>query len=509
MNRAASGKQKELKSYVWIACILATLAFLSSNIIMLKIASNTADDVQLAKQMQLVEHEIENQYFMHARDQSQISNWDDALKALEEDVDLEFVKSEIADWLFSDFDIQMSIVVDPKNMPRVAVYEETILDPSKAQNAIDQNIDLVNKTREKFVDYLSAQTVPIENFSGIHDPIRSASPIYAAGFRHFNGQISTVVAQVLVPHDDYPMPSGTPRVLLTFKPVTQANLSKINQKLELENFELRIGGMPSNEEKQVLKLSEVPREGAIYASWHHTKASAYIWKMAYPTFGLALLISLLALVFVGRKFATTVEQLQRSEEQNRFLALHDSLTGLPNRLFFDRELETIIAEQKQDRCAILCMDLDHFKAVNDSFGHHAGDVVLKTISDRLSTIVEESGFASRVGGDEFIILVKNHLDKDSVMYLSDQLIEEACKPIEIPGASVQVGASIGVAWWPDDALTVKSIIRSADEALYYSKEKGRGTVSCADQLHNTGDQLKANSDQTVIDQMRDATSRTG
>lgn len=501
-------KNNRLKKLVWIGCCGVVLALVASNFMMLRQAGETANEVQLSKERQLVEQEFRNQLHMHALDQSQISHWDDALVALEEEVDQEFVEEEIAFWLYRDFDIHMMVLVDPENQSRVAVYEETILEPQKGQKAIDDNMDLVIKARETLSEFLAAQTVPITSFEGIHHPVRSDQPIYATGLRKLNGVLSTVVAQVLVPDGDYPMPTGTPRVLLTFKPVPKSSLNRIGDKLHLEDFALVVGDRPSSEQASK-RLGAVPGEGSVWAVWKAGNPSSDIWQAALPIFALAFLAVAAVLARIGWRFGMTVEKLQSSEEQNRFLALHDALTGLPNRLHFDHELEAIVAEGKQERCAILCMDLDRFKSVNDNFGHQAGDMVLKTIAERLSDRVGDTGLISRVGGDEFIILLHDHLDKDSVLFLCDQLIEEACIAIDVPGGMAQVGASIGVAWWPDDALTVKSIIRSADDALYSSKEKGRGTVSCASRLRRKDDQTEADSAVNPIDQLRDEVAKVG
>ncbi|PLW74808.1 hypothetical protein C0081_22990 [Cohaesibacter celericrescens] len=151
------------------------------------------------------------------------------------------------------------------------------------------------------------------------------------------------------------------------------------------------------------------------------------------------------------------------------------------------------------------MDLDRFKAVNDTFGHQAGDVVLTVISERIAKRVGSNGMAARVGGDEFIILLHDHLEKDDVLFLCDQMIEDVSIPIDIHGGTAEVGASIGVAWWPDDALTVKSIIRSADDALYCSKENGRGQVSCASKLRRDVDKIPSSSN--AVDLLRDELSQ--
>ncbi len=125
------------------------------------------------------------------------------------------------------------------------------------------------------------------------------------------------------------------------------------------------------------------------------------------------------------------------------------------------------------------MDLDQFKAVNDTYGHQAGDAVIVTAANRIADRVGDSGLAARVGGDEFIVLLRDRLDRQNVLRLCDDLILSVCQDIPFEGGTAQIGASIGVAWWPDDAKTASTIIRSADEALYRAKETGRGRAYLA------------------------------
>lgn len=489
------------------ACAVIFMAFAVSDFYLINRASTIADQVRLQNEQALVQQEMQNQVTLHAMDQSQISHWNKAFEAVQGDVDQDFVQEEIADWLWRDFSIRLTIVADGQDRAKVAVYEETILDQSEGQPALDQNIDLIKKARQTYLDYLAAQTVPVTGFNGIHHPVRSASPIYVSDVRKINGKLSLAVAQVMVPEEDLPMPGADAHVLLTFKTISEAGIARLGNKFKLEKVSLSEG---TTEDPAVasLKLASLPTGETIYVSWKKGAPSRAIWQQTSSILSLIYVAAGLVLALIAVRFRRMVVELKASEEQNRFLALHDALTGLPNRLFFDRSLEEIIAQGKQDRCAILCLDLDRFKAVNDTFGHQAGDVVLKTISDRICERVGDHGMVARVGGDEFIVLLYDNLEKYNVLFLCDQLIEEVCIPIDVPGGTASVGASIGVAWWPDDALTVKSIIRCADDALYRSKEKGRGTVSCASKMRRKVDQREETLSTSPVDQLRDEIARS-
>ncbi len=181
-------------------------------------------------------------------------------------------------------------------------------------------------------------------------------------------------------------------------------------------------------------------------------------------------------------YSRLVKRTRIAEARNRYLANHDALTDLANRNLFDDTLQDTINSGTLDSCAVLCIDLDKFKPVNDTFGHQTGDEVIRTIAQRIESVVGEHGMVARLGGDEFIVLLHDATAKDEVMMLCDELIESVCEEIKFDSFEVYVGASVGVAWWPEDAITADMVIRSADQALYRAKALGRGRAVRADEL---------------------------
>ncbi|MEM7429466.1 MAG: GGDEF domain-containing protein, partial [Pseudomonadota bacterium] len=371
-----------------------------------------------------------------------------------------------------DFGIQSSVIVSADDKPRVTVFKNKILAAEAGRKAIEQNTDLIAEARALYMQHRRPKD---GGFAILQHPIRSDKPIYVSDVRPVEGQISVVVAQAIVPDDELTLPDGHPQVLLTYKPLTRSVISGIAIKLGLEGLKIEPRSQAPLPGEASLDLSK----SGYHAVWKASAPSETIWHSALPWIGLLLLLISAALLLVSTRYGSSVKALQRSEEQNRFLALHDALTGLPNRLQFERALEDIVEAGAQDRCAILCMDLDKFKAVNDTYGHQAGDTVIVTAANRIAACVGDAGMAARVGGDEFIVLLRDRLDHQNVLRLCDDLIRSVCQDIPFDGGTAQIGASIGVAWWPDDAKTASNIIRSADEALYRAKENGRGRAYLA------------------------------
>lgn len=165
-------------------------------------------------------------------------------------------------------------------------------------------------------------------------------------------------------------------------------------------------------------------------------------------------------------------------EQIRHQALHDSLTGLPNRpLMQDRAEQAIVqAERAGSSVALLFLDLDHFKVVNDTFGHGAGDELLRSVADRLTGVIRSSDTIARQGGDEFLVLLPNQHDRHDAEHTAHKILRELERPFTVAGHEVSISASVGLAWAGDET-SYHELVQHADVAMYQAKESGRNTVA--------------------------------
>lgn len=157
-----------------------------------------------------------------------------------------------------------------------------------------------------------------------------------------------------------------------------------------------------------------------------------------------------------------------------YQAHHDALTDLPNRVRFTQELaDTLLERQGQQQCAVLFVDLDRFKLVNDTMGHHAGDCVLVEVALRLGSCLRGGDVLARIGGDEFIAVLKNIKSTKDAGSVADRMLQQMSEPFEIRGSKLVIGASIGISIFPDNATEVETLISRADAAMYRAKELGR------------------------------------
>ncbi|KQS01986.1 diguanylate cyclase [Sphingomonas sp. Leaf357] len=191
--------------------------------------------------------------------------------------------------------------------------------------------------------------------------------------------------------------------------------------------------------------------------------------------------------FIGfRGVGSDVTEQRASADKINRMARFDTLTGLPNRLLIHETLGRAMAEADKwgSRCAFMMIDLDRFKAINDTLGHPIGDRLLGRVSERLGQLITENEMIGRLGGDEFAVVVRDASDPARVEQLARVIIETLSRPYELDAHTLFIGASIGIATGPRDGRTAEMLIRSADLALYRSKDAGGGTYhSYEPQLH--------------------------
>jgi diguanylate cyclase (GGDEF)-like protein len=182
--------------------------------------------------------------------------------------------------------------------------------------------------------------------------------------------------------------------------------------------------------------------------------------------------------FAGwRGVATDVTQNQLATERLTYLAHFDALTGLANRHQFRARLAELMGpgQAPERRFAVLCLDLDHFKTVNDTLGHAVGDALLQTVANRLMSICRAHDIVGRLGGDEFGIILRDAESIDHVAAAAARLLDTLQQPCDIQGATISVRSSVGIAIAPRDGLQVDQLLKSADVALYEAKSVGRGS----------------------------------
>jgi diguanylate cyclase (GGDEF)-like protein/PAS domain S-box-containing protein len=177
-----------------------------------------------------------------------------------------------------------------------------------------------------------------------------------------------------------------------------------------------------------------------------------------------------------RSVSRDITERKQFEQKLAEMATHDWLTGLPNRVLLSDRLMigTALARRNGHRLAALMLDLDRFKNVNDAMGHSVGDELLKAVGQRLSGIMRKSDTVSRIGGDEFVLVLPQISRVDDITKFAQRIINAFQEPFVFGSHRLQITTSIGIAVFPDDGLDIDQLLRNADSAMYIAKEQGRG-----------------------------------
>jgi len=261
----------------------------------------------------------------------------------------------------------------------------------------------------------------------------------------------------------------------TFQYVSPSVQSVLGYKTDdfLVHFSTYLTDNPINHEAERLTALSIKgeRQTPYELEILHKNGDAHILEIAeHPTFDSA------GQVISVEGIAHDITERKEAEEKIRKLAMTDPLTGLANRTQFHQRLTQSmkLAKRESKSLALMMMDLDKFKPVNDTFGHPAGDTLLQAVASIFAKFTRETDIVARLGGDEFAILFVHPENKENAKTSAQRIIDEIKKPITIMGNEILIGTSIGIALYPEDDDDMEGLIKKADLALYKAKESGRG-----------------------------------
>jgi len=305
-------------------------------------------------------------------------------------------------------------------------------------------------------------------------------PIQANGIARVGGKVYVVMASLVQPDLGLVQPKG-PQAAVSINaiPIDNAMLKAFAARYLLDDLTL-VTTPGVGRDRAVLPLRAPDGTFVAALNWAPSQPGAVLLRgMMMPLLGALALLLLVGWTIV-RRSGVVVDELLASEMRARHLAYHDTLTSLPNRaLLFDR-LRVMLAALSPHRpmLGMLCIDLDRFKEVNDTLGHHAGDELLKVMADRLRMLAhaEPDAFSARLGGDEFV-LVALTADREAIAALAQRCLGALLTPIDSEFGRLDVGCSIGVAVIDGTVREPSLALRQADLALYRAKARGRGCIT--------------------------------
>jgi diguanylate cyclase (GGDEF)-like protein len=446
-----------------IIAVLATAVVITGMLIW---SARRANEVAFDRQNQLVDLVLSQSVSKIAYDQESITVWDDPIIKLREPVlDFEWLDANVGVWLFTYFGHDQVYVLDADNKPVYAMR-----DGERINNATFYDVDL---TLQPYIDEM--RRIMLEDpTKGVTDTVLSPG---AADIAVVSGHSAIVsVKPIVTGTGSIEQEPGTEFLHISVRFLDGNFIERLTKDYLFggARFSWRNNATVGERTYPLVAKNGVP---VGYFIWTPYAPGSSVLTPLVPALGAALAIVGLIVALLMLRVRRGAMELQASEAQAQHLAFHDTLTGLPNRALFDDRLERALAEVRRNpesQIALLYLDLDRFKHVNDTMGHPAGDELIREMARRLTQAVRESDTVSRIGGDEFAIIQTKISSVHDAEVLCRRIIESMTAAFDLLQSQVFVGVSIGVAMAPANALDRIELTRKADIALYHAKAAGRG-----------------------------------
>jgi diguanylate cyclase (GGDEF)-like protein len=399
-----------------------------------------------------------------AYDQEASTVWDDSVKALAAPVpDATWIDSNLGVWFHSYYGHDEVYVLNAAEKPVYAMRAGRRVAPSAYEGVGRQIAPLVTELR-------ALKGVMPE----AHREVAMLSP-GVADLALVRGRPAIVSAKPIVSDTGLlrQIP-GTEAIHVSIVFLDAGFIQRLNEQYALQSGHYSRVDNPTWREASLPLLR---RDGTAigYFIWHPFAPGGEVTYSVAPILLIALLIVGAIVYFLAQRLGRRTVDLEASRAQAQHLAFHDVLTGLPNRAMFESRLDAALARSARDgsRLALLYIDLDRFKQVNDTLGHPAGDALIHEVGCRLLTQVRKYDTVARIGGDEFAIILVDPASTAATETMAARIVADLGRPFDLTGAQSFIGASVGVAVVPDDGHDRTELCRKADIALYKAKLGGR------------------------------------
>ena len=409
-----------------------------------------------SQQQRMIEASFSQSLAEHLRQLRSLTRWGPLEAQLgQQQVDLAWLDENVGSWLYEMFGHQLIVLLDENNQI-VQVWRNGLSVPNKR----------IGPGVRQMLDQQVAQFSERLDHRDMADFVRIGQRVAAMAM----GEIARYEQQ----------PARYRLISLKF--LDDGYLRGLAERSQLQNLHFT-DGEPRPDDKARYLLVSQQGEQVGYISWTPSQPGAQMLRTLGPSTAFAVLMVTLLCIFMVRRLWTSsvtlsqsILKLGASEAQAQHLAFHDVLTGLPNRaLVEDRLTQALaLATRNEQRVALLLIDLDRFKTINDTYGHHAGDELIIEVGHRLTSLVRSSDTVGRIGGDEFVIVLPEVENIGQAQALGKRIIEALGQPYMLLGSEAWIGASIGLVLAPRDGMDRLELMRKADIALYEAKNNGRG-----------------------------------
>ena len=436
----------------------------------------SANQTSFERESTLTENAINQAIARTLSEQKSVAWWDDSvLNISDQKIDIDFVDANFGVFLTETYAQDEVYILNGRNEPVYAFAEAERLAPNAFEKRRATVARVIKEVREGahtdlrqrpdiFGDTQSSYRV----LAGAKETARWTGHVLS-----IDGKPTIVAAMTIVPNVNMQILTSTPYLLISFITIDEAFVGEIGQSLLLPDLALR----PHDQLAPGLVSRPLIADDGSEAGdlqWTPRRPGQILLTMILPLVAAALVAAGFAFAVMLRRLKRTTVRLADSEAQARHEALHDALSGLQNRSSFLQRLEELLEspDTMGQRVVAAYVDVDRFKDINDTMGHHAGDSLIKAVAERLQTHLQETDYLARFGGDEFAVLCTSFSPRAGEV-LARRVTQAFNAPFPIDGQLTRVTASIGIAIAPKDGKTATDLMRNADIALYEAKNQGR------------------------------------
>jgi diguanylate cyclase (GGDEF)-like protein len=453
---------------VAVAILCIVVAVLSS--------AQRADEVAIEQEKQLFARAIDNFGQGVLREVKSVATSAAALNNIRVKFDPIWANQSVGLWLETYFEHDYVLIFDAHDKLIYSQAGHKPVDATWLATARPELMSVVNymRGRETTVRNAVRLTAPDSTAGGAHPQ--------AAVIRQVLGQTAVVAAAAVAPAKGIaPELDVDAPIIMSVKYIDHDVLAAIATQLQLTNLR-QIGKEAVAPGDLAYDLRRGQDDEIAHFAWTPNQPGAEVVNSVIPFIAVALAGFALLAAFVLRYMRRTAAAIAAGESRLRHLAMHDPLCGLPNRIFFGERLEAVIEEVRagSSPAAVFYIDLDHFKDVNDTLGHHIGDELIRNVTLRLSHTLRGDDLVARLGGDEFAVISSIGADNTRTMAVAQRIISALCTPYAISRHNIVIGASIGIAVIDRNCGAAADIMRYADMALYRAKNEGRNRACIYD-----------------------------
>jgi diguanylate cyclase (GGDEF)-like protein len=460
-DRARLSVVVPIGAIVAVAIVCIVVAGLSS--------AQRADEVAVAHEQQLLSQALSTFGRRLLREVKSVASSESAIKNIRVTFDPKWARQRVGLWLENYFDHDYVFIFDAQDRLIFSQLGRGEVEPHWFSSARPDLISVLDYMRGRQPSLRGALRLTESSLTegGAHQ--------LAAVIRQVLGRPAIVAAVAVGPVEGIdPRADTAAPIMMSVKYIDNGVVAGIAAQMQLTDLRLTyLDNSPAGDLLYVLTGSE--GNDIARFTWTPKQPGAEIVHSVVPFIAVALAGFALLAAFVLRYMRRTATTIATGESRLRHLAMHDPLCGLPNRIFFGERLEAVIEEVHAGStpAAVFYIDLDHFKDVNDTLGHHVGDELIRNVTLRLSHTLRGDDLVARLGGDEFAVISSIGDGHSKMTGLAQRLIAAICAPYVINGHNIVIGASIGIAVIDKNCAGAADIMRYADMALYRAKNEGR------------------------------------